>query len=171
MENLWAPWRMAYIAPKTPQQGCIFCIFPADENDAEHYILHRGERCYMMLNLYPYSNGHLMVIPYQHVETIEKLDAETLAELMGQVQLAQRALRLTMKPDGFNMGINEGKAAGAGFADHVHLHVVPRWEGDTNFMPVLADVKVMPEHLETVYKQLKLVLTTLKESTSPSDVG
>ena len=171
MKNLWAPWRMAYIAPKTPQQGCIFCIFPADENDAEHYILYRGERCYMMLNLYPYSNGHLMVVPYQHVGTIEKLDAETLAELMGQVQLAQRALRLTMKPDGFNMGINEGKAAGAGFADHVHLHVVPRWEGDTNFMPVLADVKVMPEHLETVYKQLKLVLTTLKESTSPSDVG
>jgi len=117
----------------------------------------------MMLNLYPYSNGHLMVVPYQHVETIEKLDAETLTELMGQVQLAQRALRLTMKPDGFNMGINEGKAAGAGFADHVHLHVVPRWEGDTNFMPVLADVKVMPEHLETVYKQLKLVLATLKD--------
>lgn len=171
MKNLWAPWRMAYIAPKTPQQGCIFCIFPADENDAEHYILHRGEHCYMMLNLYPYSNGHLMVVPYQHVGTIEKLDTETLTELMGQVQLAQRALRLTMKPDGFNMGINEGKAAGAGFADHVHLHVVPRWEGDTNFMPVLADVKVMPEHLETVYKQLKLVLTTLKESTSPSDVG
>lgn len=171
MKNLWAPWRMAYIAPKTPQQGCIFCIFPADENEAEHYILHRGEHCYMMLNLYPYSNGHLMVVPYQHVGTIEKLDTETLTELMGQVQLAQRALRLTMKPDGFNMGINEGKAAGAGFADHVHLHVVPRWEGDTNFMPVLADVKVMPEHLETVYKQLKLVLTTLKESTSPSDVG
>jgi ATP adenylyltransferase len=171
MENLWAPWRMAYIAPKSPQQGCIFCIFPADENDAEHYILHRGERCFMMLNLYPYSSGHLMIAPYQHVETIEKLDAETLAELMAQAQLALKALRLTMKPDGFNMGINEGKAAGAGFADHVHLHVVPRWEGDTNFMPVLADVKVIPEHLENVYKQLKLVLTMLKESTSASDVA
>jgi ATP adenylyltransferase len=163
MENLWAPWRMAYIAPKTPQQGCIFCIFPSDENDAEHYILHRGERCFMMLNLYPYNNGHLMVVPYQHVGTIEKLDAATLAELMGQAQLALKALHQTMKPDGFNMGINEGKVAGAGFADHVHLHVVPRWEGDTNFMPVLADVKVMPEHLETVYKQLKLVLSMLKE--------
>ncbi len=163
MENLWAPWRMAYIAPKTPQQGCIFCIFPADENDAEHYILHRGERCFMMLNLYPYSIGHLMIAPYQHVGTIEKLDAETLVELMAQAQLALKALRQTMKPDGFNMGINEGKVAGAGFADHVHLHVVPRWEGDTNFMPVLADVKVMPEHLETVYKQLKLVLSMLKE--------
>lgn len=163
MENLWAPWRMAYIAPKTPQQGCIFCIFPAGENDAEHYILHRGEHCFMMLNLYPYSIGHLMIAPYQHVGTIEKLDVATLAELMGQAQLALKALRQAMKPDGFNMGINEGKVAGAGFADHVHLHVVPRWEGDTNFMPVLADVKVMPERLETVYKQLKLVLSMLKE--------
>ena len=162
---------MAYIAPKSPQQGCIFCFFPAVEIDAEHYILHRGERCFMMLNLYPYSSGHLMIAPYQHVETIEKLDAETLAELMAQAQLALKALRLTMKPDGFNMGINEGKAGGAGFADHVHLHVVPRWEGDTNFMPVLADVKVIPEHLENVYKQLKLVLTMLKESTSASDVA
>ena len=154
---------MAYIAPKTPQQGCIFCIFPVGENDAEHYILHRGEHCFMMLNLYPYSIGHLMIAPYQHVGTIEKLDVATLAELMGQAQLALKALRQAMKPDGFNMGINEGKVAGAGFADHVHLHVVPRWEGDTNFMPVLADVKVMPERLETVYKQLKLVLSMLKE--------
>src|SRR6266851_1042375 len=118
---------------------------------------------FIMLYLYPYSIGHLMIAPYQHVGTIEKLDAETLADLMAQAQLALKALRQTMKPDGFNMGINEGKVAGAGFADHVHLHVVPRWEGDTNFMPVLADVKVMPEHLDNVYKQLKLVLDTLKD--------
>ena len=117
----------------------------------------------MMLNLYPYNNGHLMIAPYQHVETIEKLDMDTLAELMAQAQLALRALRLVMTPDGFNMGINEGKVAGAGFADHTHLHVVPRWEGDTNFMPVLADTKVIPEHLDNVYKQLKLVLDTLKD--------
>jgi ATP adenylyltransferase len=164
MENLWAPWRMTYIAPKTPQpQGCIFCIEPTGDHDAKHYILHRGERCFMMLNLYPYNNGHLMIAPYQHVGTIEKLDAVILADLMEQTQLALRALRLAMKPDGFNMGINEGKVAGAGFADHVHLHVVPRWEGDTNFMPVLADTKVIPEYLDNVYKQLKLVLDTLKD--------
>ncbi len=164
MENLWAPWRMAYIAPKTPQpQGCVFCIQPADDRDAERYILHRGEHCFMMLNLYPYNNGHLMIAPYQHVGTIEKLDAATLTDLMEQTQLALRALSLTMKPEGFNMGINEGKVAGAGFADHVHLHVVPRWNGDTNFMPVLADVKVIPEHLDSVYKQLKAVLATLKD--------
>jgi len=164
MENLWAPWRMTYIAPKTPQpQGCIFCIEPTDEHDAERYILYRGEHCFMMLNLYPYNNGHLMIAPYQHVGTIEKLNAAILADLMEQTQLALRALRLAMKPDGFNMGINEGKVAGAGFADHAHLHVVPRWEGDTNFMPVLADTKVIPEHLDNVYGQLKLVLETLKD--------
>lgn len=164
MENLWAPWRMAYIAPKTPQpQECVFCISPADDRDAERYILHRGEHCFMILNLYPYNNGHLMIAPYQHVGTIEKLDTVTLTDMMEQAQLALRALGLTMKPEGFNMGINEGKAAGAGFADHVHLHVVPRWNGDTNFMPVLADVKVIPEHLDSVYQQLKAALTTLKE--------
>jgi len=168
MKNLWAPWRMAYIAPKTPQLGCIFCTKPATQNDEEEYILYRGEHCFMLLNLYPYSNGHLMIAPYQHVGTIEKLDAATLADLMAQAQLALRALRVAMKPDGFNMGINEGKVAGAGYADHMHLHVVPRWEGDTNFMPVLADVKVMPEHLDTVYKQLKLVLTTLKDEQASS---
>lgn len=156
MEQLWAPWRMTYIAPKTPQsQECIFCSKPAEHRDAENYILYRGERCFMLLNLYPYNNGHLMIAPYQHVGSIELLDAETLTEMMAQAQLALAALRKAMNPDGFNMGINQGKVAGAGFADHVHMHVVPRWEGDTNFMPVLADVKVMPEHLEIVYQQLK----------------
>ncbi len=158
MEHLWAPWRMNYIAPKTPQseaQECIFCAKSAEHRDAENYILHRGEHCFMMLNLYPYNNGHLMIAPYQHVGSIELLDAETLAEMMAQAQLVLRALGKAMKPDGFNMGINQGKVAGAGFADHVHLHVVPRWNGDTNFMPVLADVKVMPDFLENTYRQLK----------------
>ena len=161
METLWAPWRMAYIAPKTPREGCIFCTYPAEHRDAEHHILYRGERCYIMLNLYPYSNGHLMIAPYQHVETIEKLDAATLAELMAQAQFALRVLRQVMKPDGFNMGINEGKVAGAGYDEHMHFHIVPRWNGDTNFMPVLADVKVMPEHIDVVYAQLKQALETI----------
>ncbi len=115
----------------------------------------------MMLNLYPYSNGHLMVVPYQHLNSIEKLEAATLVDMLAQVQLAQRVIRATMHPDGFNMGINEGKAAGAGYEEHVHLHVVPRWNGDTNFMPVLADVKVMPEHIDTVYQQLKQALAAI----------
>lgn len=112
----------------------------------------------MMLNLYPYNNGHLMIAPYKHVGSIEDLSAEELAEMMAQAKLALGALRTAMKPDGFNMGINQGKVAGAGFADHVHYHIVPRWNGDTNFMPVLADIKVMPEHLDAVYAELKAAL-------------
>ena len=164
MENLWAPWRMAYIAPKTQQPDiCIFCAYPADNRDAEHHILYRGEHCFMMLNIYPYNNGHLMIAPYQHEGTIENLSPETLTELMTQAQLVLRALRLAMNPDGFNMGINQGKVAGAGFAEHVHLHVVPRWNGDTNFMPVLADVKVIPEHLDSVYEKLKQALDQVQK--------
>ena len=135
--------------------------FPYRQQEGS-YILYRGEHCFMMLNLYPYNNGHLMIAPYQHVASIEKLDAATLADLMAQAQLALKALRVAMNPDGFNMGINEGKAAGAGFADHVHFHVVPRWNGDTNFMPVLADVKVMPEHLDSVYHKLRDALAQVK---------
>lgn len=164
MENLWAPWRMTFIAPKTPQsQECIFCTQPAEHRDVENHILYRGERCYLMLNRYPYNNGHLMIAPFQHVGTIENLSAETLAELMALAQLALKALRFAMKPDGFNMGINEGKVAGAGFADHMHLHIVPRWNGDTNFMPVIAEIKVMPEHLDLVYRQLKEAIAVVKD--------
>ena len=164
MENLWAPWRMAFIAPKEPKpQECIFCVQPAAQRDDDYYILFRGERCFMMLNLYPYNNGHLMIAPYQHVGSLEKIDLTTLAELMSQAQLALRALRRVMKPDGFNMGINEGKVAGAGFDEHMHYHIVPRWNGDTNFMPVLADIKVMPEHLAVVYRQLKEALAALTD--------
>jgi ATP adenylyltransferase len=170
MENLWAPWRMAFISPKTPQpQVCIFCTLPAAHRDAENYILYRGSLCYMVLNRYPYNNGHLMIAPFQHVASIEKLDAATLAELMAQVQLAVRALRMVMKPDGFNMGLNEGKVAGAGYADHMHFHIVPRWYGDTNFMPVIADIKVIPEHLDNVYQQLKQALETLKDGQTTSE--
>jgi ATP adenylyltransferase len=165
MENLWAPWRMALIEPKTLEpQACIFCTKPADPHDAENHILHRGPLCFMLLNLYPYNNGHLMVAPYQHVRSIEALDAPTLAEMMAQVQLALRALRIVMRPDGFNMGINEGKVAGAGFADHVHFHIVPRWNGDTNFMPVIADIKVVPEHIDVVYQKLTQALAALRDT-------
>jgi ATP adenylyltransferase len=167
MENLWAPWRMAFIEPKTTQpQECIFCSQPADHHDAKHHIVYRGPLCFMMLNLYPYNNGHLMIAPYQHVASIEALDAATLSDLMAQVQLALRALRIAMKPDGFNMGINEGKVAGAGFADHVHFHIVPRWNGDTNFMPVIADIKVVPDHIDSTYQRIKEALDVLLDQGS-----
>ena len=153
---------MAYIAPKTPaSQECIFCALPAAHRDEENHILYRGEHCFMMLNRYPYNPGHLMIAPYQHVSSIEKLESATLAELMSQAQLALRALRQTMQPDGFNLGINDGKVAGAGIADHVHMHVVPRWNGDTNFMPIIADVKVIPESLDNTYRQMKQALDAL----------
>jgi len=162
MDNLWAPWRMAYIAPKTPaSQECIFCALPAAHRDEENHILYRGEHCFMMLNRYPYNPGHLMIAPYQHVSSIEKLESATLAEFMSQAQLALRGLRQTMQPDGFNLGINDGKVAGAGIADHVHMHVVPRWNGDTNFMPIIADVKVIPESLDNTYRQMKQALDAL----------
>ncbi len=117
----------------------------------------------MMLNLYPYNNGHLMIAPYDHLGSISLLDPATLAELMAQAQLALGALRMVMKPDGFNMGINEGKVAGAGFAEHTHFHIVPRWQGDTNFMPVIADIKVMPDHLGNVYRQVKKALAAIQQ--------
>lgn len=163
MENLWAPWRMAFIEPeKPPKPGCIFCTQPAEQRDEDFHILHRGERCFMMLNLYPYNNGHLMIAPFEHLASIEQLDTTTLTEMMTQAQLALRALRQVMNPDGFNMGINEGKAAGAGFAEHVHYHIVPRWNGDTNFMPTIASTKVIPEHLDTVYQRLLAALKDLQ---------
>jgi ATP adenylyltransferase len=158
MEHLWAPWRMAYIdANAAKDQGCIFCVKPeqSQEQDEENLILYRGERCFVLMNLFPYNNGHLMIAPYVHVPDIEHLDAETLTDIMLTVQKSLAALRAAIHPDGFNMGINQGTGAGAGIADHVHFHVVPRWNGDTNFMPVLAETKVMPDYLQNTYRQLK----------------
>jgi ATP adenylyltransferase len=147
---------MAYIDPADKrEQGCIFCVKPEQENDEENLLLYRGERCFVLMNLFPYNNGHLMIAPYAHVPDIEHLDAETLTEMMLTAQKSLAALRAAMRPDGFNMGINQGTVAGAGIADHVHFHVVPRWNGDTNFMPVLAETKVMPDYLQNTYRQLK----------------
>jgi len=153
---------MEFIAPKTPRpQECIFCTQPAAHRDDDYYIFYRGEHCYMMLNLYPYNSGHLMIAPYQHVESIEKLNSTTLTELMSQAQLALRALHLVMKPDGVNMGINEGKVAGAAYAEHMHFHIVPRWNGDPNLMPVVADVNAIPAHYANTYHKLKQALESL----------
>ncbi len=139
---------------------------PIEHDDARYHILHRGEHCFMMLNLYPYNNGHLMVAPYNHVGALDQLSPEILADMMAQAQLALKAIQRSMKPHGFNMGMNQGKVAGAGFADHIHFHIVPRWDGDTNFMPVLADIKVMPEHLDAVYQKLLQALAEIKAEQS-----
>ncbi|GAC1459902.1 MAG: HIT domain-containing protein [Ktedonobacterales bacterium] len=162
MEHIWAPWRMAYINADSPKdEGCFLCTMPQQRDDEANLIAARGERCFVILNRFPYNNGHLMVAPYQHVPTIEHLDAASLTEMMTLAQQCLAALRTAMHPDGFNMGINQGKVAGAGLADHVHFHIVPRWNGDTNFMPVLADVKVMPDLLQNTYRQIRDALEPL----------
>lgn len=149
-ERLWAPWRMPYIKG-SKSGGCVFCTEPQRGDDETAGIVHRGERCYVMLNAFPYTNGHVMISPYQHTATIEGLDEATLLELMTLSQSALAALREAYRPDGFNLGLNLGKVAGAGFDEHVHLHVVPRWAADSNFMPVIGNARVLPELLRDSY--------------------
>jgi len=156
---MWAPWRMTYVSAEHDDAyegpSCVFCRLPALDDDARTYILHRGERNFVVLNLYPYNNGHLMVVPYAHVDAFTRLDDAVTTEMMRLVRLSQEVLSDAMHPQGFNLGINQGRAAGAGIADHIHMHVVPRWVGDTNFMPVLDDVRVMPQHLDDTYAMLR----------------
>ena len=146
MERLWAPWRLSYIKGDAPG-GCVFCA-KVDEDDAAALIVHRGETCFAMLNLYPYGNGHLMISPYRHLARPGELSTVERAELWDLLDRAIMALEQAFGAQGHNAGLNLGAAAGAGIKDHLHLHVVPRWSGDTNFMPVLADVRVMPQLLE-----------------------
>lgn len=154
MKVLWAPWRIEYIrSPK--HDGCIFCDFPKENRDKERLILYRGEKAFVIMNNYPYNPGHVMVAPYRHVANWEELTDEELLEIMKLTQLMIRAIKKAMNPDGFNLGVNLGRVAGAGIDSHVHLHIVPRWNGDTNFMPVIADTKVIPESLEEAYDELK----------------
>ena len=156
-QRLWAPWRLEYIQGPKPEE-CIFCTQPKRDDDAAAYILERGERCFTMLNAYPYNNGHVMVAAYEHVPSIEDLEEPTLLELMTLVQRSLAALREAYAPDGFNLGVNQGKIAGAGFDEHVHLHVVPRWSADTNFMPVIGSSRVLPESLDSSYEALAAAL-------------
>ena len=143
---LWAPWRIEYVRGPKPGE-CIFCAAAASDDDARHHVVHRGDRALVMLNAFPYASGHLMVAPHRHVASLEDLEAEERDELGELTVRALRALRAALRPDGFNVGVNLGEVAGAGFADHVHQHVVPRWEGDVNFMPVVGDTRVLPEAL------------------------
>lgn len=152
---MWAPWRMPYITASEPVPGCLFCTKADDDDDIANHIVYRSEHCFVMLNLYPYNSGHLMVAPYQHTGDFAEIHSEVGADVFRVAQLATRVLAEAMHPDGFNLGINQGKVAGAGVADHIHLHVVPRWNGDTNFMPVLADAKVMPELLAATAEKLR----------------
>lgn len=153
MERLWTPWRMAFIQGEKPNR-CIFCTKPNENRDRENYILYRGRHNFIMLNAYPYTSGHLMIVPYRHVSSIEDLDSATTSEMMDLARRSLTALRKAERPEAFNVGVNIGKAAGAGIVDHVHLHVVPRWTGDNNFMPVVGNARLLPEMLESTYEKL-----------------
>lgn len=160
-ERLWAPWRMRYIIEDKPE-GCLFCTKRGASNDRENHIVWRGERAFVLLNTYPYNNGHLMVAPDAHIADLEDLPTETLMEIMSLTQDAIRALKREFHPEGVNVGINLGAAAGAGIKDHLHLHIVPRWAGDTNFMPVVADVRVIPQSLDHAHALLSRAFAEIK---------
>ena len=153
-ERLWAPWRLEYIrGPKDDE--CIFCRAVESGDDERYHVVYRGERCFVILNAYPYNNGHLMIAPFEHQPTIEPLDSATTAEMMDLAKRAAQALRDVYRPEGFNYGINQGNVAGAGIEEHVHMHVVPRWGGDTNFMPVIGNTEVLPQALADSWRELK----------------
>jgi ATP adenylyltransferase len=157
-ERIWAPWRLDYVkhASKYEEEECVFCAKPGEgpDNDRENLVVHRGERCFVILNKFPYTNGHLMIAPYEHLAALTDLDSEAMAEMMGLSQQAMTLLGEIYAPHGYNVGCNQGRVAGAGVEHHIHMHVVPRWGGDTNFMPVLADTRVMPQTLEESYEAL-----------------
>jgi len=156
MQHLWAPWRNEFIKGPKPE-GCFFCAAAAADpsQDADYLVLARRDLALVILNRFPYNNGHLMVAPTAHLANLEELPPATANEVMALSQRALRVLRQVLSPHGFNLGINGGKVAGAGVADHVHQHVVPRWDGDTNFMPILADTKILNESLTTSYQELR----------------
>lgn len=155
MDSLWAPWRMEYILG--PKSGpCFLCIQPDEtgKSDMEHLILYRGKHGFVVMNKYPYANGHLMIVPNQHTAFIDDLDEETMLELFLLLKRSKSVLDQTLSPHGFNIGMNLGRVAGAGLDTHLHLHIVPRWNGDTNFMPVLAETRVISEHINETYLHL-----------------
>lgn len=156
MERLWAPWRMEYIDGNgSAGSDCIFCLRDRAAEDEARLVVCRGEQSCVLMNRYPYNNGHLMIAPYRHTVSLASLSPEEVLELHRLTVRAQAALTAVMAPHGFNLGLNLGRDAGAGIVDHLHLHLVPRWQGDTNFMPVLAEVRTIPQHLATSWRRLR----------------
>lgn len=154
MERLWAPWRMEYIQGNK-SGGCFLCDIVNSGDDRGQLVLQRGCLCILLMNRYPYNNGHLMVAPARHVDTLEAMKRDELVEMIGMTSSACAILRKAVHADGFNVGLNLGSAAGAGLKDHVHMHIVPRWDGDTNFMPVIADTKIIPQSLLDLWNELR----------------
>ncbi|MCD6320149.1 MAG: HIT domain-containing protein [Candidatus Desulfofervidaceae bacterium] len=162
MDILWAPWRMEYILGEK-EPGCIFCPHTRKGTDEDNLILFKGRLTMVMMNKFPYNNGHLLVSPLRHVSSLDALTPEELTDLMLKIRASLKFVKQEMNPDGFNVGLNIGKVAGAGVEQHLHFHIVPRWNGDTSFMTVLGEVRVIPEHLKATYKRLKPYFDKLKE--------
>jgi ATP adenylyltransferase len=157
MDKLWAPWRMKYIREgiDKPQNGCIFCAKPRETEDKRNLILYRGKNAYVICNAFPYTNGHLLVVPYAHTSDLDDLDEATTLEVWKLVALCRGVLIKAFSPDGFNIGMNLGRVEGAGIDTHLHVHIVPRWNGDVNFMPVIGETKVISQSLQDTYEALK----------------
>ncbi len=162
MKRLWTPWRMKYVLGNKPK-NCIFCERLKENKDKQNYILLRGTKCFVMLNTFPYNNGHLMIAPYEHLCNLSDLDYDTSNELIALLIKFSKILEEVMHTEGMNVGINIGKAAGAG-EEHLHVHIVPRWQGDTNFIPVIAETKVIPELLDNTYSKLLTAITQTKST-------
>lgn len=154
MDYLWSPWRYQYISTADRNTGCIFCQKAQENRDEENLVVWRGMRNFVLLNLYPYTTGHLMVAPYEHVATLAGAAVATAGEMMRIVRIAEKHLRNIYRPEGLNVGMNIGKAAGAGIADHIHMHVLPRWTADANFMTTVGETRIIPEELRVTYQKL-----------------
>lgn len=156
MDHLWTPWRFTYITELSKTGPCVFCALAAEDpsKDRERLVLARGERSFVVLNLYPYTSGHMLILPFAHVSDLPQVDPETISEMMSFAKSAQAALQTEYHPEGFNVGLNLGKCAGAGLPDHLHIHFVPRWTGDSNFLSVVGQTRILPEELSTTYDKL-----------------
>ncbi|MGH9667078.1 MAG: HIT family protein [Bryobacteraceae bacterium] len=155
MDRLWSPWRYSYLQTGVPPGDCIFCAIAQSDRDGENFVLYRGRHNFALLNLYPYTSGHLMIAPYEHAATLEAAHAETLEEMMRLTRAAEKNLRIVYRPPGINLGMNIGEAAGAGVVGHIHMHVLPRWLGDANFLSVVGETRVLPETLAATWEKLR----------------
>ena len=154
MDYLWTPWRYAYISTASKVEGCVFCELPK-KSDEEALIVYRAKHCFIILNAFPYTSGHVMVVPFAHLDRLDKLPGEAAHEMMDLSQKMETVLRTTYKPDGINLGMNIGAAAGAGVAGHIHMHILPRWVADSNFVTVVGETRVLPEDLKTTWQRLR----------------
>jgi ATP adenylyltransferase len=164
MDYLWTPWRYAYVTTAQKTSDCIFCDLPKLGDDAKVRIVYRAQHCYIVLNTFPYTPGHVMIVPFAHLDELQKLPVQAAHEMMDLSQRMEKVLRQLYTPDGVNLGMNIGKAAGAGVAGHIHMHALPRWVADSNFMSVISETRVLPEALELTYERVK---GALQSSASP----